>query len=84
MARSITQRELRNSSGDIMRGLDRGESFLVTRNGVPVGELIPIRSRQFVAAGVALAAFAGAPAVDPDRFRSDIDERLDQGATPRA
>ena len=84
MTRSITQRELRNSSGDIMRGLDRGESFLVTRNGVPVGELTPIRSRQFVAAGVALAAFAGAPAVDPDRFRSDVDAPLDQSATPRA
>ncbi len=28
-----------------MRGLDRGEAFLVTRNGVPVGELTPIRSR---------------------------------------
>lgn len=84
VARSITQRELRNSSGEIMRGLDRGESFLVTRNGVPVGELTPIRSRQFVAAGAAVAAFAGAPAVEPDRFRSDIDEALDQDPTPRA
>ncbi len=26
-----------------MRALDRGESFVVTRNGVPVGELTPIR-----------------------------------------
>jgi antitoxin (DNA-binding transcriptional repressor) of toxin-antitoxin stability system len=84
VARPITQRELRNSSGEIMRGLDRGESFLVTRNGVPVGELTPVRSRQFVAAGVALAAFAGAPAVDPDRFRSDVDAVIDQDITPRA
>jgi prevent-host-death family protein len=84
VARSITQRELRNSSGEIMRSLDRGESFLVTRNGVPVGELTPVRSRQFVAAGVALAAFAGAGPVDPDRFRSDVDATLDQEATPRA
>lgn len=84
MARSITQRELRNSSGEIMRGLDRGESFLVTRNGVPVGELTPVRSRQFVAADVALAAFAGAPAVDHDRFRSDVDAVIDQDIMPRA
>ena len=84
MARSITQRELRNSSGEIMRELDRGESFLVTRNGVPVGELTPVRSRQFVGAGVALAAFASAPAVDPDRFRSDLDAVIDQDITPRA
>jgi antitoxin (DNA-binding transcriptional repressor) of toxin-antitoxin stability system len=84
MTRSITQRELRNSSGEIMRGLDRGESFLVTRNGVPVGELTPIRSRRFVAAAVALGAFAGAPAVDPDRFRSDVDAPIDQSTAPRA
>ncbi|MGO9883379.1 MAG: hypothetical protein ACLPV4_10230 [Solirubrobacteraceae bacterium] len=84
MARSITQRELRNSSGEIMRGLDRGESCLVTRNGVAGGGLTPVRSRQFVAAGVALAAFAAAPAVDPDRFRSDVDAGIDQDVTPRA
>jgi len=83
MARSITQRELRNSSGEIMRGLDRGESFVVTRNGVPVGELAPVRSRQFVAARIALAVFAGAPAVDPARFRSDVDAALDQDIAPR-
>lgn len=31
-----------------MRELDRGESFVVTRNGTPVGELMPVRRRQFV------------------------------------
>ncbi len=67
-----------------MRALDRGESFLVTRNGVAVAELIPSRSREFVAAGVALAAFAGAPAIEPDQFRSDVDAVLDQDAAPRA
>ena len=41
----ITQRELRNGSGDIMRALDRGEAFVVTRNGVPVGEFVPLRAR---------------------------------------
>jgi hypothetical protein len=34
MAKVITQRTLRNESGEIMRGLDRGESYIVTRNGV--------------------------------------------------
>jgi len=42
VARTITQRELRNGSGKIMRTLDRGETFTVTRNGVPVGELRPL------------------------------------------
>jgi antitoxin (DNA-binding transcriptional repressor) of toxin-antitoxin stability system len=84
VSRSITQRELRNASGEIMRGLDRGESFVVTRNGVPVGELTPVRSRRFVTAGVAVDAFRGAPAVDPDRFRTDVDAVVDQDVAPRA
>ena len=44
MAETITQRELRNDSGEIMRRLDLGETFIVTRNGTPVGELTPFRS----------------------------------------
>lgn len=67
-----------------MRALDRGESFVVTRNGVPVGELLPLRHRTFVAAESALAAFAGAPRVDLARFRADIDANLDQDPVPRA
>ena len=67
-----------------MRALDRGEEFVVTRNGVPVGELVPLRARQFVAAEAALAAFAGAPAIAADRFRLDIDAVLDHDPAPRA
>jgi prevent-host-death family protein len=83
MAREITQRELRNESGEIMRALDRGETFVVTRNGVPVGELMPLRQRQFVAAGAAVAVFAGAPAVELDRLRADLDAVVDQRPAPR-
>ncbi len=67
-----------------MRALDRGEAFVVTRNGVPVGELTPLRERQFVTAEVAVALFAGAPAVDAERFRGEVDRVLDQDAAPRA
>jgi len=83
VAREITQRELRNGSGDIMRALDRGEAFVVTRNGVPVGELVPLCGRQFVAADAAVTAFAGAPVIDADRFRADLDAALDHDPSPR-
>ena len=83
MHREITQRELRNGSGEVMRALDTGEAFIVTRNGVPVGELIPVRRRSFVPKASVLAAFANAPAIDRKRFRADIDEILDQDPTPR-
>ena len=84
MAREITQRTLRNESGEIMRGLDRGESFVVTRNGVPVGELTPMRRRRFVSAEAVLSVLAGAPQLDPKRFREDVDRMIDQDAQPLA
>lgn len=83
MAREVTQRELRNESGEIMRQLDRGETFVVTRNGVPVGELTPLRRHRFVAADAAVALFRGAPHVDYARFRAELDEIADQSPTPR-
>lgn len=83
MAREISQRELRNENGEVMRALDRGESFVVTRNGVPVGELVPTSRRRFVSAESAVVAFAGAPTIDGARLRADMDAFVDQGATPR-
>ncbi|MGH8923109.1 MAG: type II toxin-antitoxin system Phd/YefM family antitoxin [Acidimicrobiia bacterium] len=74
----ITQRQLRNQSGEIMRALDRGQSFIVTRNGVPVAELTPIKPRQFVTRERIGETFAGAPEVDQERFRSDVDRLVDQ------
>jgi prevent-host-death family protein len=44
LAREITQRELRNDSGAIMRGVERGESFTITRNGTPIGRLVSAAS----------------------------------------
>ena len=83
MRQRITPRELRNESGRIMRALDRGKAFLVTRNGVPVGELNPVRQRLFVPADAVAAAFTGAPRIARERFRKDVDALLNQDATPR-
>ena len=82
MTKTISQRELRNDSGEILRALDRGEDFVVTRNGVPVGELRPAR-RRFVSRKVLLEAFRYAPAIDEARFRDDVDALLDQDIEPR-
>lgn len=84
MSREVTQRELRNDSGEIMRKLDEGETFIVTRNGVPVGELAPLRRRRFVAAEAAVALFRTAPPIDDARFRADVDQVANQDPPPRA
>lgn len=69
----IGQRELRNDSGAIMRAVEGGASFTITRNGTPVGRLVPLRRRTFVPRDEALAAFRTAPALDADRLRADLD-----------
>ncbi len=82
-ARIINQRELRNNSGEIMRALDRGEEFIVTRRGVPVGDLRPVR-RRFVTREAISAAMEGGPPVDAARLRDDLDRIVDQDTEPRA
>ena len=84
MARRISQRELRNDSGKIMRALTEGEQFVITRNGEPVGELLPMRRRRFVRVEAITEIFANAPAVDAKRLRSDLDAIADQDITPNA
>jgi prevent-host-death family protein len=83
MDREISQRELRNESGEIMRRLDDGETFVVTRNGVPVGELAPLRRHRFVSSDTVVALFRHAPAVDYARFRDDLDRVSSEDPTPR-
>lgn len=84
MGERISQRELRNDSGRIMRALDEGRSFTVTRNRQPVGELRPLRRHRFVDSRAAVAIFKNAPQVNWATMRADLDEVADQGLEPRA
>lgn len=73
----ITQRDLRNRSGEIMDSVEHGNSFVVTRNGHPIGELVPLRRRRTVSREQFAATSAGAQVVDAARFRADLDETVD-------
>ena len=39
---SLSQRELRNESGRVLREVAEGHSFVLTNSGVPVGRLVPL------------------------------------------
>jgi prevent-host-death family protein len=39
--KTISQRELRNDNARVIRDVERGEAFIVTRHGVPVARLAP-------------------------------------------
>ena len=81
--KEINQRQLRNDSGEIMRGLDEGETYVVMRNGTPVGELTPLRRHRFVRTEAAMAVFRGGPPVDYKLLRRDLDAVASQDAEPR-
>lgn len=42
--RTISQRELRNDSGQVLREAEQGEEFTVTRRGTPVARVVPYNS----------------------------------------
>ncbi|MFC9444064.1 MULTISPECIES: type II toxin-antitoxin system Phd/YefM family antitoxin [Brevibacterium] len=41
-AESLSQRELRNESGRVLRAVSEGHSFVLTNRGVPVGRIVPL------------------------------------------
>ena len=80
--KQITQRELRNYSGQIMKALDHGEAFLITRNGVAVGQLTPLPRRRFVHTDDAQTLFLHIAPIDWIQFRQDVDAFVDQHPYP--
>lgn len=39
---SLSQRELRNESGRVLRAVGEGHSFVLTNRGIPVGRIVPL------------------------------------------
>ena len=78
----ITQRQLRNDSGEILRSAEAGERFIVTRNGTPVAEIGPIQPNYFVPREhLADILSSGSGTIDYKQFRADVDAVADP--TPR-
>jgi prevent-host-death family protein len=40
----MTARDLKNSTGEVVRALKRGESILLTFRGKPLGTIVPLKS----------------------------------------
>jgi prevent-host-death family protein len=74
---TVTIRDLRNHGGDVVDRVEAGERVTVTRDGRPVAELRPLRSRG-IAAVTLLERWRRLPAVEADALRRDIDAALDQ------
>lgn len=74
---TVTIRDLRNHGGDVVDRVAAGEQVTVTRNGKPVAELRPVRSRG-IASATLLERWRRLPTVDADGFRRDVDGVIDQ------
>lgn len=84
MSHTIAQRELRNNNAQVVDAVAQGETFVVTRNGVPVAELRPFRpaTRRRFLMRAEVAAFAAVPVrIDRHQFRADLDAGIDQDVT---
>ena len=69
-------RDLRNSGGEVLARVERGESLTVTRDGEPVGELHPV-PRPRLTRDALLSRWRSVPAVDLASFRADVDDAID-------
>jgi prevent-host-death family protein len=74
---TVTIRDLRNHGGDVVDRVEAGEHVTVTRDGRPVAELRPVRSRG-IASVALLERWRRLPAVEADVLRRDIDAAIDQ------
>ena len=69
----ITQREFRNNSAAVMDAVEAGETYYVTRNGVEVAELRPLRRGRRLTAEQLVERHRRLPRVDGAALRSEAD-----------
>jgi prevent-host-death family protein len=72
----VSIRELRNHGGEVVDRVAAGERMTVTRDGKPVAELRPLRSRS-ITASVLLKRWRHLPPLDSVAFRADLDASVD-------
>lgn len=73
---NVTVRDLRNNSAEVLTRVERGESMVITRDGQPVAQVVPLR-RASLSTAQLIARRQNLPHVDVAQFRADIDEILD-------
>ncbi len=85
MTNWITQRELRNNAASIIREVEGGKSFVLTRNGIPIADIVPharTAEPRRVSGADLLAAAVTLPAIDAQQFFAELDNYVDPGMRP--
>jgi hypothetical protein len=77
MTQKPRQEEIRNRSGETMRDQTRDEGLRDARGCEEPADRSPLDDRYFISRDEIAKIFAGAPRIDPKRFREDIDAYVD-------
>lgn len=72
---SVPVRDLRNNSASLLKRVQQGESVVVTKDGEPVAEVIPLRRAPMRKAQL-LQRWSALPQINAEQFRRDVDEML--------
>jgi prevent-host-death family protein len=72
----VTIRELRNKGGQVIERVIAGEILTVTRDGVPVAQLVPLPRRPLTAAEL-IQRWRNLPPMDYEALRRELDEIID-------
>ena len=72
--KTISQREFANNAKGVLDGVERGETYRITRNGAEVAEVRPVSNRRrFVPVAELLAAVNNMTPVDHRAMREEAD-----------
>lgn len=76
VSETIGQRQLRNDNAEIMRRVEAGESFIITRNGRPIADLVPHdrpvdQTKRRLTLGELQERFRALPKIDLERWYAD-------------
>lgn len=73
---SVPGRDLRNKSAALVKRVQQSERVVVTKDGDPVAEVVPLR-RAPLHRDQLLQRWATLPRIDAEQFNKDVDDMLD-------
>ena len=73
---SVPVRDLRNNSAALLKRVQQGESVVVTKDGEPVAQVVPLRKTPLRREQL-LLRWAALPTIDAEQFQRDVDDILD-------
>lgn len=79
---SISEGELHGDLGLVLDNVQRGQSYIITRDGASIARLVPFEQPNFTTRAEVVQAFATSPVVHAAGLRDDLDAVFEQDQGP--